>query len=453
MNRKLQCLFFFLSNLYWFSAQSVNMEFPYFAGKDYDFIIFQGNQQKTVYQGKIPADGKFVLTIPTEYAPYTGMSRWLITGTQEGGGLDMLIPGKNFSVSCLSRQPNNDNIIYAGNKEIDQMNNLHGRQEKIFLRYNAIEKALEAFPKTDKNYSVFEQKYKDQVKSYDSLQMMLKKEESYATEFIKIVNITRGIGPRIEDSEEQRARNIADFIANDMDWQMLYTSGHWLSVISSWIDIHTLILKDQKRFVNDFSTIGNKLSRAGQYVDFAERTAALLTQQGKDDLINAISPQVLASGKIAKYDGLLAVYTRGNGGVSAPDLEVTKDGLDKNETTILKIKDLLGKTNQKVLLVFYESGCGSCEKVLIELSKDYEKLSSAGVHIIGISSDKEISASKKNTPVFPGKEIYCDYKGFSGINFKNYGVIGTPTLILIDQKGKIQLRGAGLNEIWSALKQ
>jgi hypothetical protein len=45
-------------------AQSISMEFPAFAGKSYDFIIFQGSKSITVVQDTIPQNGKFKLTIP-----------------------------------------------------------------------------------------------------------------------------------------------------------------------------------------------------------------------------------------------------------------------------------------------------------------------------------------------------------------------------------------------------
>ena len=83
-------------------AQSISMEFPAFAGKTYDFVIFQGSKVETVMQDTIPKNGKFKLTIPKKYAPYTGMCRWLITGTAEGGGIDMAIPGYDFSIACLT---------------------------------------------------------------------------------------------------------------------------------------------------------------------------------------------------------------------------------------------------------------------------------------------------------------------------------------------------------------
>lgn len=141
-------------------AQNINMYFPHFAGKTYDFIIFQGGQQRIVYQGTIPEDGKFTLSIPEENKPYKGMSRWLITGTKEGGGLDMFIPGRDFSVSCNEATPNNSNIIYANNDYNKELNNLHKKQESILSRYEVMNQALRVFSDKDKNYRVLKQNFK-----------------------------------------------------------------------------------------------------------------------------------------------------------------------------------------------------------------------------------------------------------------------------------------------------
>jgi len=73
------------------NAQNITMEFPAFAGKTYDFVIFQGSKAEKVMQDTIPKNGKFVLKIPKKYAPYTGMCRWLFTNSEQGGGIDMAI--------------------------------------------------------------------------------------------------------------------------------------------------------------------------------------------------------------------------------------------------------------------------------------------------------------------------------------------------------------------------
>ncbi|WP_065119587.1 peroxiredoxin family protein [Chryseobacterium cucumeris] len=449
MNRILNLIFFLLAGLY--SSQDIKMEFPYFAGKTYDFIIFQGKESKIVYQGVIPSDGKFTLSVPQIYTPYRGMCRWLITGSEQGGGLDMVIPGVDFSVSCLSKIPNNDNIVYTRNDEMEKLNHYSQIQDSIFKRHDAMWRAIKSFSRSNKSYSLFQLEYNKQLKAYDSLQIMLDKDHSYASEFLRVVNITRGIGKELEEGEEKRAESIANLITEDLKWETLYTSGHWSTVISSWVDIHLLVLKNDKAFIKDFDKITENI-RAGLYSDFAGQVAHILSQQGKDNLIAAITPIVLSSGKIEKYEGGLSVYKRLAVGSLAPDLVLTKVKKGKKETEHLKMKDLLREDYKKILLIFYHSGCGPCEKTIEELSKSDEKLSKMGVRIIGLSSDKESLSFNKNSSKFVGKEIYCDYEGLNGANFKNYGVLGTPTLVLIDQSCKIQLFASELSEVLSVLK-
>ena len=432
-----------------FYAQEIRMEFPHFAGKSYDFIIFQGTETKTVFQGTIPADGKFTLSVPKEYASYTGMSRWLITGTQEGGGLDMLIPGHDFSVVCREAQPNDENIIYTGNTEISELNSLYKKQQDIFAKHDAMFQATKAFSKNDKNYQIFEKEYQGQLLAYKSFQNDLKNKNSYAAKFIPIVNITQGIGTEIFQSEEEKAKNIADYMVTTLDWQALYTSGHWYGIIASWAAIHSQVLNDPKDFANDFTIISNKIKDPKAYTDFVKIISSTLTQNGKDNFISVIAPMVKASGKISSYEGSLSAFVSAAVGSQAPDLELSADG-----KKILKSSDFTGKEEySKTLLLFYKSDCGACEKLLEELPEKYGQLKEAGVRLISLSADKDEAAFKNKAKDFLWKDTYADLKGFEGKNFKNYGVSGTPTLFLVDESGKIELRAAGLSEVLDYLKK
>lgn len=427
-------------------GQNIQMEFPRFAGKTYEFIIFQGSNAKRVLEGTIPSDGKFTLSIPKQYAPYTGMCRWLITGTEEGGGLDMIVFGKDFLVSCLSEKPDNENIVYAGNTENVSLNTLYKTQEQIFARHDAMLQATKAYPQTDKNYPLFIEEYQGQMKAYDVFQAKLKKDSSYAVEFLKIVNITLGIGTKIESSEETRALDLSRYITEAMNWQTLYTSGHWSNVISSWVYIHTQVFKDKNLFASDFALITRKLS-TNQYPDFVNRVTHILTEEGKDDYINAITRIVLASDKIEKYEGTLTVYNRGIVGSFAPDLMVYKEVDGKQDKIALKIKELSGENYENILLVFYNSECGACDGLLKELSQNFQRLKSRRVRIVSISSDADKSLFESKSKAFPWKDVYCDFEGVKGENLSNFSVIGTPTLFLLDKDGKILVRSASLKEI------
>jgi len=425
-------------------AQNIKMNFPYFSDKSYDFVIFQGEKQITVLQGTIPENGMFTLSIPKEYAPYTGMCRWLITGTKEGGGLDMIIPGKDFSVTCKEAQPNEDNIIYEGNNQVKQLNTLYKEQQLLFARSDAMMKASQAFSKTDKNYSIYQEQYQKQLEEYKTFQNKMASKQGYAEQFLHIVNITQGVGTEILTAEDKKARNIAQYITNDLDWQALYTSGHWTSVISTWVDMYSQILKDPYLFVNDFSTISQKIKDGKKYTDFVGRVAYFLTQQGKDSYINAIAPIVVASGKVKKYEGSLSVFSKAAVGTLAPDLIITEQN---NKTTVLNSSELAGNIYNKTMLIFYESGCGPCENLLQELPGNYENIKAKGVRVISISADKDEKIFSSKAKDFLWKDSFCDYQGLKGENFKNFAVAGTPTIILIDNAGNIILRTASLGEL------
>ncbi|WP_411898031.1 alkyl hydroperoxide reductase [Elizabethkingia occulta] len=271
-------------------AQQISMDFPKFSGKSYDFIIFQGSGQKTVFQGIIPEDGQFTLSVPKEYSPYKGMGRWLITGTKEGGGLDMYIPGHDFSVSCDSEAPNNTNIIYKDNPGNAELNELSKMQEKILTRYQVMLQAVNIYTTKEANYSAFQSEYEKQKRDYEKFQELLTKRADYIGEMIRIINITNGIGTKLYDKEAQKAENISLYISHQLNWNMLYTSGHWWNVLNGWVSMHTQVLKDKNSFVKEFEMIGSKLKDDNQYTDFASRVAYFLKEGNNEDYLKAIAP-------------------------------------------------------------------------------------------------------------------------------------------------------------------
>ncbi|MCL1665840.1 alkyl hydroperoxide reductase [Elizabethkingia ursingii] len=301
-------LLFFVG--YQIKSQQISMYFPEFKGNSYDFVLFQGSEQKTVFQGVIPGGGKFTLSVPKEYAPFKGMGRWLITGTKEGGGLDMYIPGNDFSVSCDSNKPDNTNIIYKNNSGNAELNELSKIQEKILSRYDLMLAAKNIFTSKDHHYPVFLDEYEKQKKDYELFQRSLNKRSDYISEFIRIVNITNGIGTMLYTQEEEKADNIANYIAENLNWESLYTSGHWWSVINGWISIHTNVLKDQERFIKDFEIISSKLKNDDHYKDFISKVAFFLREKNNENYLKVIAPLVKRSGRINSYNGYLEEYIK-----------------------------------------------------------------------------------------------------------------------------------------------
>ncbi|HFK5554302.1 TPA: alkyl hydroperoxide reductase [Elizabethkingia anophelis] len=287
--KKTIAVFLFVSFVFGFKAQSIQMYFPHFAGKTYDFVFFQGAEAKTIIKGTIPLDGKFSLTIPQEYKGYTGMSRWLITGTKEGGGLDMFIPGHDFSVSCEAAEPNDKNIVYTDNNGNSELNTLYRKQEEIIQRFETMQQAISVFPKTEKNYNVFKQELLRQQKAFETFHIGLEKNTDYISHFIPVINITRGTGNRLYTEKKDTAANIENYITRVMDWKELYTSGHWSTVIDTWLMIHTAQLNDVQRFVTSFKSIRTKLGGGKFETEFIKRVIYMLNENKATEYTKALN--------------------------------------------------------------------------------------------------------------------------------------------------------------------
>ncbi|WP_407494329.1 alkyl hydroperoxide reductase [Elizabethkingia anophelis] len=281
-------VFFCLILFYNIDCQVIEMYFPKFSNKKYDFIIFQGNEQIIITQGTIPLDGKFYLEIPKKNSPYIGMARWLITGTKEGGGIDIFIPGKNFSISCLELFPNKNNIIFSNNNENQLLNSLYEDQMFIYNRYAIMRGVLKIYGKNDENYDIYNKEYLYQKKKFENFHMILMQRNDYLGHLIQFINLVNGIGIKLDEDDIEKAKIMEKYISEDLDWKDLFTSGYWYRILNNWIYIHTRILKDMDFFVVSFKKIRSRLDSTKYYKYFEESVRKQLEQQEKYDYFEKI---------------------------------------------------------------------------------------------------------------------------------------------------------------------
>lgn len=438
-------------------TQTIRIEFPAFAGKTFEFIIFQGSQNVKVYENDtIPPNGVVDIVIPQEYAPYTGMSRWLITNTAEGGGLDMAIPGHDFKVTCLSSQPDESNIKYEGFDAVNPLNKLNRSQQTIIDKYETMERAMYIYAPSHPLYKTFRTECVVQMKAFDRFQLKLKRDSSYHAKFLPIVNLSNGITSKLTDNQAVKAKAVNHFIVNELDYDVLYTSGHWTGTIQNWVQLQTQFYNSIEQFVNDFSIVSQKITEPKKYTDWVGKVTYYLTLMGKDDFIEAIAPLVISSKKITSYEGkTMQVYIKAMVGSQAPDITISKHiGAQEahvHESSVLQSKDFAQAGFQKTLLVFFESGCGPCESMMQTLKGNYDSLKAKGIDVIAIASDLGEQVFKNTSAQFPWQRTYCDFHGKLGVNFVNYAVEATPTLFLVNQSGVIEKRFATIDELFKLL--
>jgi thiol-disulfide isomerase/thioredoxin len=453
MKKNFKYFFFLLFIPFSATAQTITLEFPYFAGQTYEFTIFQGDKRIKLKEDTIAKGGKVQLTIPENYKDYKGMAQWYLTNSATGGGLDLIINNEDFSVTCLDSIPKAESIVYNNTPEniFDKSN--YQKQQQLFAKHDAMLATKKAYEPKSNFYKLADQEYMNIIKQYDTYCSDLKKSPLFAAKFRQIVNLTMGIGTIITLDEKEKANNINTFITNELDFSVLYTSNHWGGIINSWVQVQTTFIKDDAKMLSDATTILNRIKSDVDYTDFVINLTKELTKSGKDDALFALIPTIKNSKRLLRYDGALNIFKQDLTG-KAPDLSIvryngTKEA--KNQiTTVIKTDDLKSKFT---LLVFYKSGCGPCEETMVGLVDNYKEMVSKGIKIVSIAADTDEKVFKDTSLAHPWGDKYCDFEGTKGINFKNYAVIGTPTMYILDSKGIILSRLATITEVLEFVKK
>jgi thiol-disulfide isomerase/thioredoxin len=312
--------------------------------------------------------------------------------------------------------------------------------------------ATRAYPKDHKLYPVFDTEYKDIINQYAAFAQRLASSPLYAAHFRQIVNMTMGIGTIITQNEREKANNINNFVVNELDYSVLYTSNHWGGIINNWVQLQTQTLKDDKVLLQNTRTILQRLPTNKIYTDFVINLTKELTKVGKDNILAELTPDIKGSNRLLNYDGVLNMYQKDLTG-KAPNLIIVEHLGNPDDHKHINTLLELDKLNTKyALLLFYKSGCGPCEETIQGLKGNYQDLTTKGIKIISISADTDEQVFKNTANPLPWTDKYCNLDGMAGINFKNYAVIGTPTMYILNEKGVIIKRMASIKELKDCVK-
>jgi peroxiredoxin len=435
-------------------AQAIQLHFPHFADHSYDWKIFQGKKQITVRSGEVASDGRVTLVMPEAYQDYRGMTRWML---KTRGGLDMIYVGNVFSVECLSEHPNDKNIIYKGNPENDYLKDQHLSQQAILDKLGAVNHFLQVYPHKEDLYQTISNEQVHLRQQFEKAQAKRADSPLYAARFGEIVDFTKGVADKVYATPADHTGYFNDFVTHTLKFQDLYTSGHWEQILHQWLMMNIGSATGNAEFKHRLDVAIKRMVEDDILSGFAQKAVPLLVQKGKDDLL----PQMKAhldkhpgakAGLSATVKRMLAsikILT----GKKGPDLMFhapvrTKNGLVNT--------DILLETDQLdadyTLLLFYQGECPLCEDALIDLANKYKWLTEHKVRVIAVSGDTTEQGFEKKLAYHQWPDNYCDLTGMSGMNFKNYGVLGVPTLFLLNREGIILEKTAMVNDVLKTLE-
>ncbi|MCT4587212.1 MAG: TlpA family protein disulfide reductase [Carboxylicivirga sp.] len=154
---------------------------------------------------------------------------------------------------------------------------------------------------------------------------------------------------------------------------------------------------------------------------------------GAEELLHLFIENVKDDKKIQVIDELVGKYSKVMKGQDSPKFNYVDIAGDH-----VSLDDLKGKY---VYIDLWASWCGPCKQEIPHLKSLKKKFRKKNIHFVGISTDKDIDAWKKELKKQKLDGIQLNSGGDEQF-MKEYNVNGIPRFILIDKKGKIVMANA-----------
>lgn len=390
------------------SAQTVQVQLPYYAARDYYFCLPEGIRMDTITTGELDARGKALITLPKDYR---GTARLSIK--EYGKIWNIVISGnENFTMSEPEIQETTS--VFENSPENNFLHSSFAKQNQIINDYHQAENEPQ---ETSSVFALPEQRMLSLENDYKSFREEINDSPLYAARLFEILGCLSGSGNSFNDSEEDILTGQREFITDKVNFNDLYTSGFWQLIFDLWYQATSEIGQGNDiLLVNDSKKMLERCDNIPIRREVTQTIIRLFSKYGKDALLAQLGTQYL---------------TMPLNGQLAPEVIA-------NNTSFLP---------KSSLIVFYETGCGNCHYELENIKNKYKTLVDNNIKVISIAADTSKEVFDETSETFPWSDKIYDSKGFESTNFKNYGIVGTPTYILTDEEGIVRGRYAQLKEL------
>ena len=420
-------------------SQTIKFELPVQKGKILYLAAYKGLRRDTLFSGQIDAKGNLVF-IPSKDKP---LSAGVVSLTIKPDiNFDFIYSSaENSTIHCEGEYIYAQNTKYTGSPENDFIETRFSEQRQRREKMMFCEQGMRLYTENEKLYSLLKEENSNLEQQQTAYEMMLQEKSAnlYSARLLELQNLLNNYIGRLGTTKNTTEyTRIREYTLKELDVETLYRSGMWFSIFNGMLEMYYKDSPFYGQFGNDIATLLQKTQSQEVFLELADNAATICNQFGWNADEAALSKYLVLSNKLINPKGKLKQMLMVNKlqpGMPAPEIAET-------DSTLI---DFAGK--KKTLVIFYESGCGNCENAMNQLVGNYSALKEKGIEVVSIAADMDTTVFKNTSLNFPWQKKLCDFKGYESDNFKNYAIIGTPTIYRIDENGIIQGKYAGWEEI------
>ncbi|MFT4073759.1 MAG: thioredoxin family protein [Dysgonamonadaceae bacterium] len=415
-----------LCNFGMLCGQTLHLDLSAHPNREIVLSLKQGTYSDTLFNGISNEKGQVSVRLPETHRGYRGMA--VLQPKVTGAYFEFIVAGEDMSLSCDDIYPHGGNVVFRNSPENEFLQSSFiaqaVRRQKIGL-YSELERLYSG---DDIQHTIIENEKKRLGQEQVAFECSLKNNPLYAARFLELHNFLNNKVATLFAADSLQRESVRRFVADSLDMHRLYTSGMWFNVLNGMLVLYS---KDSPRHSDFVTDMAKVLARCNEkvYLALVDNLFSICEATGWNDLEEQLAYFLMADGCIKNPTGKLRKL------ISRFKL------IPGSEAPALVAGSL---PRSKTLLVFYETGCGPCENELLQLKANYPLLKEKGYEVVSVSADADKQIFLNTAETFPWKGKYCDGKGFSGADFRNYSVMGTPTFYVIDENGTVQGRYARL---------
>ncbi len=420
-------------------AQNLRIELPFHAGKEVKLSVKRAIASDTIMQAKLDKDGVAVFNFSSKQAHFSLAN---ITIKPDVNYEFVLSPTESATIRSTEQFVNPSNTRISNSIENRAIDSLFARFMMLKQKQEVLRPVLQIYSAA----SSFGLEVREEQKHIDkTLQLFydsLKISPLYGAKFIEVRQL---VNEKIENAwqSDSLKTEVREYILNKLDVNFVYGSGMYFNLFNG---LNMYVYQKEsiyhKEFGNDMVQILKKTEPIDIFTTLATDLLTICEKLAWDTEAEKIVDYLIESKRIINPVGKLSIFMYQHKlrvGKPAPKLITSNSEIAFN------------KAKQGTIIIFYETNCGYCDTEINGLISDYATYQQKGLQIVTVSADIDKDIYEKNSKDFPWTEKLCDLKGIGSHNFQNFGVMGTPTIYLVDKKGIIRAKGAKLEDVMKGL--